>query len=173
MIAPEEVASGPLEVVRFGPEGELPIAPFLNVTFNQPMVPLTTVEALAAAEVPVTISPELPGRWQWVSTKTLRFYADSETAARLPMATEFTVTIPAGTTSATGNQLATAVSWTFNTPPVQLQDFYPAGSPQQLNPLIFLAFDQQDRPNGRFKQNSHAGWLKHRRHSACFRGRDC
>ncbi len=43
-IAPPDVESGPLEVLRYSPEGEVPIAPFVNVTFNQPMVPLSTLE---------------------------------------------------------------------------------------------------------------------------------
>src|SRR5262245_47757173 len=33
-----ETAKGPLEVVRFAPEGEVPIAPHLSITFSQPMV---------------------------------------------------------------------------------------------------------------------------------------
>ena len=32
--------SGPLEVVRFQPEGEVDVAPFLAVTFSEPMVAL-------------------------------------------------------------------------------------------------------------------------------------
>jgi len=47
------------------------IAPFLNVTFSQPMVPLATLDELSAAEVPVQITPELPGVWKWLGTTTL------------------------------------------------------------------------------------------------------
>jgi len=50
------VIDGPLEVSRFAPEGDIPIAPFLSVTFNQPMVPLTTLAELSAADVPVKIT---------------------------------------------------------------------------------------------------------------------
>ncbi|HBY09420.1 MAG TPA: hypothetical protein DEH22_17180, partial [Chloroflexi bacterium] len=84
-----EVDSGPLEVLRYGPEGEIPIAPFINVTFNQPMVPLATLEDLAEEDVPVNIDPDLPGIWRWVGTKTLTFNYDSELIDRLPMATEY------------------------------------------------------------------------------------
>jgi hypothetical protein len=58
-VVPEPVEAGPLEVLRFGPSGEIPLAPFLNVTFNQPMVPLATLDALAAEEVPVQLEPAL------------------------------------------------------------------------------------------------------------------
>ena len=35
-----DVEYGALEVLRYSPEWEIPIAPFVNITFNQPMVPL-------------------------------------------------------------------------------------------------------------------------------------
>lgn len=141
-----EVASGPLQVVRFAPEGEIPIAPFLSVTFNQPMAPLTTLAELSAADVPVKITPELPGVWKWLGTKTLTFEYKSEEIDRFPKATEYTVEIPAGTTSATGNALADPVTWTFRTPPPKLAYTYPSYGPQPLNPLLFVSFDQQIDP---------------------------
>lgn len=116
-VTPEQVEAGPLEVLRFAPEGEIPLAPFVNVTFNQPMVPLTTIEALTAEEVPVRLEPALPGVWKWLGTKTLSFEYDSSEIDRLPMATEYVATVPAGTESATGGVLAETVRWTFSTPP--------------------------------------------------------
>ena len=47
-IQPGQEETGPLQVLRFAPEGEIPVAPFVSVTFNQPMVPLGTLEDLAA-----------------------------------------------------------------------------------------------------------------------------
>ena len=81
-----DVPSGPLEVLRFSPEGAIPLAPFLSVTFNQPMVPLTTLETLSAADVPVVITPALPGTWRWIGTKTLTFEYDGD-VDRFPKAT--------------------------------------------------------------------------------------
>jgi hypothetical protein len=46
------VPAGPLQVLRYAPEGEIPLAPFVDVPFNQPMVPLGTLESLAE-EAPV------------------------------------------------------------------------------------------------------------------------
>jgi uncharacterized protein YfaS (alpha-2-macroglobulin family) len=143
---PSEVTTGPLEVLRYAPEGEIPIAPFLSVTFNQPMVPLTTLAALSAADVPVTISPAISGTWKWLGTKTLTFEYDSDAIDRFPKATEYTVEIPAGTQSATGNALAEAVTWTFRTPPPVLERSYPTYGPQPTDPLIFLSFDQRIDP---------------------------
>jgi len=145
-VVPEQVESGPLEVLRYGPEGEIPLAPFLNVTFNQPMVPLATLEALAAEDVPVQLEPALPGTWRWLGTKTLTFEYDSEAVDRLPMATDFRATVPAGTESATGGVLAEAVTWTFSTPPPAMIDHLPADTPQPLEPLFLVAFDQRIDP---------------------------
>ena len=84
-----------LEVLRAQPEGAVGVAPFLTITFNQPMVPVGTIAQLAATDVPATIEPAVEGRWQWIGTSTLRF--DAATRDRLPMATDYTVTVPAGT----------------------------------------------------------------------------
>lgn len=144
--APAEVPTGPLEVLRYSPEGEISLAPFVNVTFNQPMVALATLEALAAGDVPVRLEPALPGTWKWLGTKTLRFEYDSSQVDRLPMATEYVVTIPSGTRSATGGVLAQEVRWTFSTPPPRMLTSYPYGTPQPLEPLFLVTFDQRVDP---------------------------
>ncbi len=144
--APQAVEAGALKVLRFAPEGEIPIAPFISITFNQPMVPLGTLGDLAEKDVPVTVEPSLPGTWRWLGTKTLTFEYDSELIDRLPKATEYTVTVPAGTKSATGGTLAESVSWKFATPPPVAASMYPYDSPQPLEPLFFVAFDQRIDP---------------------------
>ncbi|MCP4362273.1 MAG: hypothetical protein GY796_30065, partial [Chloroflexi bacterium] len=142
-VTSEPISARPLTVLRHAPEGELPGAPFVNITFNQPMVPLTNLGELEAADVLVTIAPALPGIWQWISPETLHFEYDSSDAANLPPATAYTVSIPAGTKSATSNQLAQTVSWTFHTPLLKLVSSYPNGGVHALNPLFFTAFDQK------------------------------
>ncbi len=143
---PPAVPTGPLQVLRYSPEGDVGLAPFVNVTFNQPMVPLTDLQSLAAQNVPVNLTPALPGTWQWVSPQTLRFEVDSAVIDRLPMATEFVAEIPVGTTSLTGGQLAETVRWTFSTPPVRLVSSYPNYGSQPLEPIIFMEFDQLIEP---------------------------
>ena len=145
-VTPEQVEAGPLEVLRFAPKGEIPLAPFVNVTFNQPMVPLTTIEALTAEEVPVRLEPALPGVWKWLGTKTLSFEYDSSEIDRLPMATEYVATVPAGTESATGGVLAETVRWTFSTPPPRITANHPSSGPQPLSPVFVIAFDQRINP---------------------------
>jgi len=138
--------AGPLEVLRYAPEGEVPIAPFVNVTFNQPMVPLDTIDGLTNEEVPVQIEPALPGTWRWLGTKTLNFQYDSEEIDRLPMATLYTVTIPASVESAIGGTLEETVQFTFRTPAPTLEQTYPTSDSQPLEPLLFISFDQRIDP---------------------------
>lgn len=139
---PEVVTEGPLEVVRLAPEGEIPLAPFLSVTFNQPMVPLATIDALSSEEVPVKLTPDIPGIWRWVGTQTLTFEYMGGENERFPMATNFTAEVPAGTKSATGGELAEAVKWTFSTPAPTLTFYTPSYGPQARDVLMFAGFDQ-------------------------------
>jgi uncharacterized protein YfaS (alpha-2-macroglobulin family) len=142
-IQPDQEPGGPLQVLRFSPEGEISIAPFVSITFNQAMVALTTHEALSYSQVPVKIYPELPGKWKWIGTKALTFKHDSTLIDRMPKATNYTVTVPAGTKSLSGGVLSKEVSWTFNTPPVQVITTYPSNVAQPVDPVFFIAFDQR------------------------------
>jgi alpha-2-macroglobulin len=147
---PVVVPSGPLHVLRMQPQGDVKIAPFVTITFDQPMVPITTLAQLDSADVPATISPALAGRWQWIGTSTLRFDAKSDFGDRLPMATTYTVSVPAGTKSANGGELASAVSFSFATPPVTVQTVQPQGDNLLLTPVFLATFDQRVVPQAAF-----------------------
>lgn len=137
---PEE--EGPLKVLRVAPEGEVSMAPRLSVTFSQPMVAVTSHADTVAKGVPVRLSPELPGTWRWIGTRTLLF----ETESRFPMATTFTAEVAEGLRSVTGGTLTEGKSWTFSTPPVRLLHSFPTGGPHRLDPMFFLQFDQKIDP---------------------------
>jgi hypothetical protein len=133
-------------VLRVQPVGDVEVAPFLSVTFNQPMVELATLEQLDAGlgteDVPVVLTPEVPGRWRWIGTRTLRFEVEPGVTDRLPQATNYRVEIPAGTTSASGATLAEAVVVDFSTPPPTVETFFPESDALPLTPMFFVAFDQ-------------------------------
>lgn len=132
-----------LSVIRFSPEGEVPLAPDLSVTFSHPMVAVTSQEE-AAKYAPVELSPQVEGRWRWLGTRTLMFDTDK----RFPMATKFTARVPAGTRSATGQVLDKDVTWTFTTPPPKMTQFYPGSSQTtRRDVLMFAAFDQAINPD--------------------------
>ena len=131
-----------LEVTRHAPEGEVPLAPQLSVTFSQPMVAVASQEDAVAENLPVQITPQPAGKWRWVGTKTLLFEPD----ARFPMATEYHVTIPAGTKSALGGMLPSAATWSFKTPPLTIKKSYPAEGSNRRDALMFIEFDQRIDP---------------------------
>ncbi len=138
---PPSVVSGPLEVLRSAPEGEVELAPAVSLTFSRPMVAVASQEE-AAANVPVTLSPTVAGSWRWLGTQTLVFRPEAE-GGRMPGATVYTVEAPAGTKSANGAALARAHAYTFSTPPPTLKRTHPAGEGVARDPLVFMEFDQR------------------------------
>jgi uncharacterized protein YfaS (alpha-2-macroglobulin family) len=130
-------AARSLEVIRFSPEGEVPLAPDLNITFSQPMVAVTSQEE-AAKIAPVELSPQVEGRWRWLGTKTLMFDTDK----RFPMATKFTARVPAGMKSATGQTLQKDFTWTFTTPAPKVEQMFPQNQVVRRDALMFIRFDQ-------------------------------
>jgi hypothetical protein len=128
-----------LKVLRFAPEGEVPLAPRLSVTFNLPMVAVTSHADTVAKSVPVVLTPQPAGQWRWIGTKTLLF--DPE--VRFPAATEYKVEIAAGTRSKSGVAIDKPVSFSFGTPAPQLKSYSPTGGPHKLEPLMFAMFDQK------------------------------
>lgn len=139
---PAKEERGPLQVLRHQPDGKVPMAPVLSITFNQPMVALTSHEDLAEKDLPVRLQPSVPGAWRWAGTKTLMF----EPKPRFAMATTYTLDVPAGTASATGGKLAKAEHFTFSTPPVSLVSSFPNDGPHVRDPLLYMVFDQKVDP---------------------------
>ena len=146
---PDPTPTGPVHILRMQPQGAVSVAPFISVTFDQPMVPVATAAQLAATAVPVTISPKVAGKWQWIGTGTLRFAIDKTNGTdldRLPMATDYTVTVPAGTRAAGGAKLSAATSFRFSTPPPTVRSLQPTGNSMALAPVFVAVFDQRVDP---------------------------
>ncbi len=87
----------------------------ITIIFDRPMIPLTQVQGDAAqarnANWPVTISPDLSGRWRWLSTVAVEFIPEK---GLLP-ATRYTVSIPKGIETVSGDKTEEDFSWTFET----------------------------------------------------------
>lgn len=138
---PAATAGGELRVLRYMPEGSVPLAPELSVTFSQPMIAVTS-QAGAAATTPVKLSPQPRGAWRWIGTRTIVF--DPE--VRFPQATTYSVEIPAGTASTAGGKLAQPVRFTFETRAPVMVAHAPEGSPQRVDAPMFALFDQKIDP---------------------------
>jgi hypothetical protein len=65
-----DTATGPLEVVRYLPEGDVPIAPQLSVTFSQPMVAVTSLRTRPALSDGDRI-PRRNSRWHEIGHRSL------------------------------------------------------------------------------------------------------
>ncbi len=131
-----DVAAGDAKVLRHSPEGEVPLAPQVSLTFSRPLVAVTSQEE-AARNVPAQMSPQPAGRWRWLGTKTLIFDPEGE---RLPMATEYAVTVP-------GRAGVAAATWKFATPAPKLVQKYPEGVNARRETLVFMEFDQRVEPS--------------------------
>ncbi len=138
---PATGAAEPLAVVRMAPQGPVPLAPHVSVTFSAPMVAVTG-QNQAAASVPVTLTPSPPGTWRWLGTRTVIFSGDG----RLPQATEYRVEVPATTRAANGAVIGTAAQWTFRTPPPTIEASYPTHGPQRRDTKLLVRFDQRVDP---------------------------
>ena len=165
-LVPDSSADGPLEVLRVQPEGDVDIAPFISITFNEPMIPLSTLNQLDQLDVPVQITPSretlaergFVTRWRWLGTRTVRLEAvpsggidevgrgGNDSLDRLPGSTEFTITVPAGTESVNGATLQTAQDFSFTTRSPEPVWVAGLNDRMGLTPVLAVEFDQRVQP---------------------------
>jgi len=143
LLPPSPVDAGKeLRVLRYMPEGKVPLAPELTVTFSQPMVAVTSQDDAAAVQ-PVKLTPQPPGRWRWIGTRTIVF--DPE--VRFPQATTYRVEIPTGTQGVSGAAIKEPATFSFETPAPKVVASYPyEHAPQRLDVPMFVTFDQKIAP---------------------------
>lgn len=77
----------PPKVVSILPNGETNENSEITIIFNRPMVPLTTLNALDANALDVTITPATEGSFKWISTRSLQF----QPAEKLQMSSHYKV----------------------------------------------------------------------------------
>ena len=145
-----KVNNAPLSIVRYAPDGKIPLVSDLSVTFSEPMVAVSS-QTETAEIVPVVLTPQAEGKWRWLGATTLIFDAKD----RFPMATKYTATIPAGTKSANGTALAKDFSWTFSTPPPKVESFYPGSNDYQKasrEQIMQASFNQKIDPKAVIKK---------------------
>jgi hypothetical protein len=136
---------GELQVLRTQPEGEVKSIAAITATFNQPMIPLTSLEELEAKRAPMEIEPKPPGRFRWLGTTVLAY----ESKSRFPYSTRYEVRIPEGTESAVGGKLKSARTFEIRTPTVKLTSMLPSHASRHAVPEapVVLMFNQKVDPN--------------------------
>ncbi len=154
--APVQPRAIPLRVVRHQPEGVEQKAHVISVTFNQPMVAVGELDQVES-ETPLRIAPAIPGTFRWQGARTLAF----EPAGRIPYATRFQATVPAGTRAASGQALAEDFSFAFATPRPRVIHFAPSHNSGEVprQPVLALTFAQDVDPTSvaRFVRLAAAG----------------
>jgi hypothetical protein len=139
-VAPSK-RSTPLAAPQITPQDEIRSESEIRVRFSEPMVP---VAAVGAPVAPVaTIAPAVAGAWRWIDTRVATFTA---AAPRLPQATEFTVTVPAGITAASGATLMIDASAKFSTAPIAIAGGYPTELLHTTSPIL-VKLDQDFDPD--------------------------
>jgi hypothetical protein len=98
-------------VAHAGPVGEAATGSQVQVVFTAPVRALTA--AGDEAQSPVVMTPNVPGRWQWVGTRAVTF---APAAGRLPEATQFQVEVPSTVRALDGRTLEAAHRFEFSTP---------------------------------------------------------
>ncbi len=136
--APKELAEHTLQVVRYSPRQDVDRAAGISLTFSLPMVPLSSQAQLAELELPITMTPEVPGTWSWVGTRTLSFKAEG----KLPGATTYRIEVPVGLQSIGKESLEFPFQWEFSTAPLALYRSFPGAERQPLRPFVALEFNQ-------------------------------
>ncbi|MFQ5834570.1 MAG: Ig-like domain-containing protein [bacterium] len=111
------------------------------VSFNQPMVSLQKLPQ-GGGTGPLLIRPKVSGKYRWMGTRTLVFLPQK---GRLPYGTNFTVTVPRGISSISGQILKQDFSWSLETPRPKLIYHWPRDKNQwiNLNEVIILQFNQK------------------------------
>lgn len=127
-------------VIRATPQGEVDRAQLIALSFSSPMVPLAEITELHPQSLPITLTPDVPGRWRWMDPRNLVFQPETDA---LPMATAFQVHVAQELAVEEGLPLEAAYEWRFATPSVQVNEFYPDAAKTIGNqPVLLLTFNQ-------------------------------
>ncbi|HEX2694114.1 MAG TPA: Ig-like domain-containing protein, partial [Acidobacteriota bacterium] len=109
------------------------------VVFDRPMVALEAPPEGKGSSF-LKIAPSVRGKHRWLGTRALAFTPDE----RLPYATRFEVTVPAGTRSLDGYRLPADHVWEFRTIRPRVIGSFPVDGQKNLKPdtKILLVFNQ-------------------------------
>ncbi|MDD5102971.1 MAG: Ig-like domain-containing protein [Candidatus Peribacteraceae bacterium] len=145
------VAGPPTVALRIPETGaqDVSVSSKITIIFDRPMIPLTQVQGDASqarlAHWPVTIAPDTAGRWRWLSTVAVEFIPEKG----LTPSTRYTVSLPKGIETASGDATAEDFSWTFETARPAVVSADPANGSSRAGPttLPALTFNQEMNPS--------------------------
>ncbi len=145
MSAPQEPLPGAeaLAVVAARPQGLIRAEIRPTITFSKPVRSLAQIEdqnAQAKAAPVAQLDPPLEGEWHWLGSASVEFVPSK----LVPLSTRFKVTVAQGLKALDGTALKDDYTFTFDTPPLELQDVGPFRGFAWLKPddEIRLLFNQ-------------------------------
>lgn len=100
-----------VKIEAFGPSGEVPQTTNFTVTFSREVAPDSLLDVALEAS-PITFSPKLPGRCEWIARDKLRFYPE----VKLAPSTRYTAEVTSKLTSDFGFVLRGERRFAFVTP---------------------------------------------------------
>ena len=141
-VPPSGEVKGELKVLSATPKGSTrnpSEAGVLVVVFDRPMVSLEALPEGKGSSF-LKIAPSVRGKHRWLGTRALAFTPDE----RLPFATRFEVTVPAGTCSLDGYCLPADHIWEFRTARPRVVRSFPVDGQKSLKPdtRILIVFSQ-------------------------------
>ena len=112
----------------------------ITVVFDRPVVPLVTTSEQAGLPQPLTFSPTVPGKGDWVGTAIYTF----KPVKALAGGTKYTVTVSGDLKDVDGSPLDKAYTWSFRTIPPQILSIDPPTEASQvlLDTPIQVEFNQ-------------------------------
>lgn len=139
---PKAAGTGDLHVLSATPLGRTSSpseADSVVVMFDRPMAALEALPEGRGKSI-LKFEPAASGKTRWLGSRTLAFTPDQ----RFPYATEFKVTIPAGTRALDGSFLEKGHSWSFQTVAPALVRHFPQDKQKwlALDTQILLVFNQ-------------------------------
>lgn len=110
----------------------------ITAIFNRPVVPLVTVEEMAALPSPLVISPEVAGTGEWLNTSIYVFRPE------MAGGTQYTVSLRPDLQAIDGSVLQEPVSWSFQTQSPAITEVFPPdlSSDVSLNDAVQIRFNQ-------------------------------
>jgi len=138
-VSPLAAPSPGAPVASVAPTGEVDTLAQILVRFSDDLIPLEKLESLdeTAILAHFAIEPALPGRFRFLTPRMIGFEADRA----WPAATRVRVTITKGVQDVHGHALASDLSWTFQTPAIELTNLPELDKdtqPLDLHPKISL-----------------------------------
>ncbi len=136
------VAGAPMLTAQIPPPNTrgVPASARIAMVFDRPVVALSQVQGGKSAERfsgwPVTITPEVRGRWRWLGTTTAEFVPEKG----LKIATQYRVSVPAGVKTLSGDATEKDFSWTFETGRPKVVSVSPEEGNADAGPATELTF---------------------------------